>query len=223
MHALHHAAHKPPLRLFLPHHELPHDVQHTLEHMPRALLQPPLPQALRKDAPAALPRAEPGERASLGIREETRMDGAPRARAVYRAAAPRTPAEAGPSAGRQWWRWRHGRDARGLECVLCACGPRDGGACKGRLVRLRLKCRLIVLTLYAFAPLSLSKAARRRARPRYMAGCAQSLHAGLCRATRYDLAEETRKDTEAAAPEGGHGRAVHVRWLPSRTWAHESQ
>ena len=49
--------------------------------MPSALLQRPLSQALRKDAPAALPRAEPGERAPPRIREETRVDGAPRARA----------------------------------------------------------------------------------------------------------------------------------------------
>jgi hypothetical protein len=62
--------------------------------MPRALLQPLMPQTLRKDPSAALPRAEPCERAAPDICEETRVDGASCARAVYGAPAPRTPAEA---------------------------------------------------------------------------------------------------------------------------------
>jgi hypothetical protein len=147
MRPLHHAPHQPqPILLILPRPTLPHNVRHNLERVPRALLQPPVPQALREDAPAALPRAEPGERAPPRIREETRVDGAPRTRAVHRAAAPRTPTETGASAGRWWRRWGDGGDARGLERVLRACGPRNGGAGEGRLVRLRLK-HPFVLTL----------------------------------------------------------------------------
>ena len=45
--------------------------------------------------------------------------------------------------------------ARGLECVLRACGPRNGGAGKGRLVRLRLHLHLC-LRLSASASVSAS-------------------------------------------------------------------
>ncbi len=85
-----------------------------------------------------------------------------------------------------------------------------------------IKQRLIVIRLCVRTALTL-KVARCGARPHYMAGCAQSLHTGLCGATRYGSAEKTRQIIEAAAPKGSRGCAVHVRWLPSRTWAHESQ
>ena len=58
---------------------------HLVKRMPRALLQPFLPQTLRRDSPVALPHAELCEFATLNIREETHVDG-----------ASRTPTEAGP-------------------------------------------------------------------------------------------------------------------------------
>src|SRR6267154_1036808 len=56
-----------------------------------------------------------------------------------------------------------------------------------------------------------------------MAGCAQSLHAGICGAAKYGSAEKARQVVEETAPKGGRGRAVHVRRVPSRARAHESQ
>jgi hypothetical protein len=103
MRPLHHTPHKPPLLFLITHPKLPYNIKHNVERVSRALLQPLMPQTLREDPPAALPRAEPGERAPPGICEETRVDGAPRTRAVYCAAAPRTPAETGAAAS---WRWQ---------------------------------------------------------------------------------------------------------------------
>ena len=74
----------------------------------RAQRQAPAPRASAtayasnapKDSFAALPRAEPCERATPNICVETHMDGASCARAVYVVAALRTPTEAGaPAAG----------------------------------------------------------------------------------------------------------------------------
>jgi hypothetical protein len=91
---LHHTPHKPPSHI--PHPTLPHNIEHNVKRgVPRALLQPLMPQTRGKDSSAALPHAEPCERAAPNIREETRVYGSSRARAVYGAAAPRTPTEAG--------------------------------------------------------------------------------------------------------------------------------
>jgi hypothetical protein len=84
--------HKPSSRISHP--TLSHNIEHNLKRVPRALLQPLMPQTLRKDPSAALPRAEPRERATPNICEEARVDGASRSRAVYGAAAPRAPTEA---------------------------------------------------------------------------------------------------------------------------------
>jgi hypothetical protein len=43
-------------------HHLSYNVKHNLERVPRAILQPLMPQTLRKDSSTALPRAEPCER-----------------------------------------------------------------------------------------------------------------------------------------------------------------
>src|SRR5216683_6637222 len=101
MHSLYHTAHRPPLVLIVPHPTLPHNIG----RVPRALLQPLVPQTLREDARAALPRAEPSERAPPRVREEALVDGAPRARAVYSAATPCVPAAGASASARQrWWR-----------------------------------------------------------------------------------------------------------------------
>jgi SET domain len=54
-----------------------------------------------------------------------------------------------------------------------------------------------------------------------MAGCPHGVHAGVCGG--YGSAEKTRQIIEATVPKGGRGRAVHVRRVPSRPRAHESQ
>src|SRR6266849_9111799 len=94
---LHHTPHKPSSHITHP--TLPHDIEQIVDRVPCALLQPLMLQTLGKDSSAALPRAEPRERATPDICEETRVDGASCARAVYGAAAPRTPTEAGASTG----------------------------------------------------------------------------------------------------------------------------
>src|SRR6267154_2529073 len=95
---LHHTPHKPSSPIT--HTTLPHNVEHNVKRgVPRALLQPLMPQTLRKYPSAALPRAEPRKRAAPNICEETHVNGALRTRAVYSAAAPRTPTEAGASEG----------------------------------------------------------------------------------------------------------------------------
>ncbi len=109
-----------------------------------------------------------------------------------------------------------------------ACRPRDGGAGKGRLVRLRLRLRP-VLPRYRLIILC-------SCRSRH--SCSQCstvwsltvLHGRQrtepsCR--RFKLwrgsAEKTRPVIEVTTPEGGPGRAVHVRRVPSRPRAHDSQ
>jgi hypothetical protein len=78
---LQHAPHKPPSHITHP--TLPHNIEHNVKRVPRALLQPLMPQMRGKDSSAALPHAEPCERAAPNIREETRVYGSSRARAVY--------------------------------------------------------------------------------------------------------------------------------------------
>src|SRR6267154_1029531 len=79
---LHHTPHKPSSPITHP--TLPHNVEHSVKRaMPRALLQPLMPQMLRKEPSATLPRAEPRKRAAPYIREETRVDCASCTRAVY--------------------------------------------------------------------------------------------------------------------------------------------
>src|SRR6267154_1212511 len=102
---LHHTPHKPSSHITHP--TLPYNVEHNVKRaVPCTLLQPLMPQTLRRDPSAALPCAEPSKRTAPNIREETRLDGASCTRAVYSAAAPRTPTEAGSSAGwHQQSRW----------------------------------------------------------------------------------------------------------------------
>ena len=64
MRTLHHPAHRTSLVLVLARPTLHYD----LERVPRALLQSLVPQTLRDDPSAPLPRAEPGERAPPCVR-----------------------------------------------------------------------------------------------------------------------------------------------------------
>ena len=127
---LHDTPHKPSSHITYP--TLPNNIEHDVKRVPCALLQPFMPQTLRKDPSAALSRAERRERATPNICEETRVDGASRSRTVYGEAALRTPTEAGAISSSHDGEKEGMREDWSVYCALADLGMEErvkGGWC----------------------------------------------------------------------------------------------
>ena len=120
--------------------------------------------------------------------------------------------------------------ACGLERVLRACGPRNGGAGKGRLVRLRLRLCICparppvsiqLFYAHAFASLLLSRLhGVEPDRATWQAARSASTQAFVAPDTVQQ--KKLAKLLKRPLPEGGRGRVIHVRKVPSRPRMHES-